>query len=241
MSCKQITEEARFGPLRSQNESKLSSLTISGRSSLFDQCPLETQLATFVSTRESTDAAAIDTCIQEKAADIITDMVNVSQAPSSIVANWLVELIYTKSDWLQSFKARTGSLQRILNVPLGLNEDHSLADFPQSMPSQVSGTTMNPPMCEINSFSVHGDSAAYRWTQNWGGLSDTSLDKSPGQHHPLYPKRTRMFFNSATFFSSLVRDLARWAAATMSPKNPTCHVPTDEELQHQARCIVYNE
>lgn len=49
------------------------------------------------------------------------------------------------------------------------------------------------------------------------------------------------FLDDLNFDRWVARELARWAAATMSPHNPNRRVPTDEELQHQARWILYEE
>ncbi|OIW31991.1 hypothetical protein CONLIGDRAFT_612267 [Coniochaeta ligniaria NRRL 30616] len=53
-------------------------------------------------------------------------------------------------------------------------------------------------------------------------------------------KLPAFFLNDANCFRRLARELSRWVASTMSPNNPSCHVPTDEELQHQARWILYD-
>lgn len=39
----------------------------------------------------------------------------------------------------------------------------------------------------------------------------------------------------------LARELRRWVKSIMSPNNPNRHTPTDEELQYQARWILYDE
>ncbi|CAH0025095.1 unnamed protein product [Clonostachys rhizophaga] len=49
------------------------------------------------------------------------------------------------------------------------------------------------------------------------------------------------FLNDPNVDSWMARELARWVAATMSPHNPNQHVPTDEELQHQARWMLYGD
>lgn len=54
-------------------------------------------------------------------------------------------------------------------------------------------------------------------------------------------KANYAFFNDANFHRWLTTELRRWVAATMSPNNPNCHVPSDQELQHQARFIVFEE
>lgn len=49
------------------------------------------------------------------------------------------------------------------------------------------------------------------------------------------------FFLNGSCYRRLAWDLDRFVAAAMSPNNPNRHVPTDEELKHQARCILYDE
>lgn len=49
------------------------------------------------------------------------------------------------------------------------------------------------------------------------------------------------FLNDANCYRRLARELHRWVASTMSPNNPNRHVPSDDELQHQARWILYDE
>jgi len=49
------------------------------------------------------------------------------------------------------------------------------------------------------------------------------------------------FLNDANCYRRLFRDLRRFVATTTSEHNPNRHVPTDEELQHQARWIVYDD
>lgn len=63
--------------------------------------------------------------------------------------------------------------------------------------------------------------------------------------NPLEPssslKPGPFFLNDANCYRRLAKELGRWAASTMSPNNPNQHVPTDAELQHQARWILYDE
>jgi hypothetical protein len=46
--------------------------------------------------------------------------------------------------------------------------------------------------------------------------------------------------NDGNMYRGLTRDLTRYVARTISPLNPTSHIPTDEELQYQARWIMYD-
>lgn len=63
-------------------------------------------------------------------------------------------------------------------------------------------------------------------------LSDGSLG---------FLKPSQFFLNDTNCYRRLARELTRFVTASMSPNNPNCHVPTDEELQHQARWILYDE
>lgn len=235
LSSRQIANEAKFGPLRLRNESRFSVLKINGRDNLFELCPLEAQLWTFVKAKEAIGVAVTDENIQEEASKIVNYMEQTSKTPSDVFANWLITLIYADTDWLQSFKTRASSTQPPLGIDTfapspGLNLGYDSAPVLRPAPLRMQTA---PSTTDANLPNVHVDLATYHLVR---GL-DTPLD----ENNLFPPARSRMFINNANFFSWLVRDLARWVTATMSPNNPNCHIPTDEELQHQARCIVYDE
>lgn len=87
----------------------------------------------------------------------------------------------------------------------------------------------------------------------------TSLDSAYNDHYstawkpeemttaaaPVYPfsggKTHPFFLNDKNCFRRLARELSRFVASTMSPKNPNSHVPVDEELRYQARWILYDD
>jgi hypothetical protein len=58
-----------------------------------------------------------------------------------------------------------------------------------------------------------------------------SLVRKPGSLH----------INDANYFQWIEKELTQWVAATMSPHNPACHVPSDQEIQHYARWVSFNE
>jgi hypothetical protein len=76
-----------------------------------------------------------------------------------------------------------------------------------------------------------------------GGATTTGMGGATTAQNPFPPpvKTGPFFFNDANCYRRLARELGRYAAATMSPNNPNYHVPTDQELQHQARWILYDE
>ncbi|KAK5998296.1 Homeobox protein 4 [Cladobotryum mycophilum] len=49
------------------------------------------------------------------------------------------------------------------------------------------------------------------------------------------------FLSDANCYRRLAKELRRWVVSTMSPINPNQHVPSDEELQYQARWIIYDD
>jgi hypothetical protein len=73
-----------------------------------------------------------------------------------------------------------------------------------------------------------------------GTISAPSPAASSGASTMAPIKLPAFFLNDANCYRRLARELSRWVASTMSPNNPSCHVPTDEELQHQARWILYD-
>jgi len=91
------------------------------------------------------------------------------------------------------------------------------------------------------SFSQHAQSAS-------GGsgslLSHGSTGESSGAGASRaggYIKVRSSFLTDANCYRRLARELRRFVASAMSPNNPNFRIPSDEELQHQARWILYEE
>ncbi|KAI8956150.1 hypothetical protein F4801DRAFT_525626 [Xylaria longipes] len=74
-----------------------------------------------------------------------------------------------------------------------------------------------------------------------GKSPQANAGQSPGGSSTSSIKPGARFLNDANCFRRLARDLARFVTATMSANNPNRHMPTDEELKHQARWIVYDD
>ncbi|ESZ95442.1 hypothetical protein SBOR_4183 [Sclerotinia borealis F-4128] len=51
----------------------------------------------------------------------------------------------------------------------------------------------------------------------------------------------RYFLNDANCYNRLVRELSRFVARCVSPNNPNQHIPSDAELQNQARWVIYDD
>ncbi|KAK2591620.1 hypothetical protein QQS21_010689 [Conoideocrella luteorostrata] len=103
--------------------------------------------------------------------------------------------------------------------------------------------------------SGHGEATTHSTGQTSSHYkSPASTEKSPTQaiHNDfqnLLPEgggaphtRARPFFlNDANCYRRLAKELRRWVMSAMSPNNPNRHVPSDEELQYQARWILYDD
>ncbi|KAH9891474.1 hypothetical protein F4778DRAFT_751716 [Xylariomycetidae sp. FL2044] len=77
-----------------------------------------------------------------------------------------------------------------------------------------------------------------------GNSTSSRLDgQQPAASNPGFAtiKSGPCLFNDTNCYRRLARDLSRFVASTMSANNPNCHIPTDQELQHQARWIIYDD
>jgi hypothetical protein len=246
MSSADLAQEARFGPLRTAIDSRHSSLTINGKDHLFEHCPLEAQLRTFVLEQQMMGVAVSDNQLQTQMCEIVRQMERDSITPSDMFANWIVKGIYSSATWLEGFKIRAG-------VP-----NCTSYTAPEAQPS-YSEWAHNANQ-SITSFD-HAQDAPFALQQlpsfdteslmrQLGYPSATTAATATGGEDDLPHVRSTMFDihghpkhllpDDTNFFRIFESDLKRWVSATMSPRNPNCHVPSDEEIQHQARWIMYN-
>ncbi|CAI6097496.1 unnamed protein product [Clonostachys chloroleuca] len=74
----------------------------------------------------------------------------------------------------------------------------------------------------------------------FGGVTDKT-HHGPEYHPGSWITKKFYFLNDPKYQQLLSRELKRWVKATISPNNPTMHIPSDEELRHQARCMMYDD
>lgn len=285
-----ITRQAQFVPIRSRAEYRLSVLKINGQKHLFESCPLESQLHDFVQNRLASGSTFIgDHELQEEACRIVT-VTDREQTtiPSDFVANWLVQLIWSSSDWLAGFRQRANisldevpadlqvmgglDMNEFLELPQdtldwGLRSDDGSGDKAEVIATVTGDGNWVPGFERLQWSSADNPSSANlslphtstslaenaTWTvsqQNMASISSSggslgfpTIEGDAGDldHRPTWVKDTLSFLNDANFDRWLTRELRRWVKATMSPNNPNCHTPSDDELQHQARYILYDE
>ncbi|KAL2694728.1 hypothetical protein Neosp_001314 [[Neocosmospora] mangrovei] len=97
LSSPDITQQARFGPIRSRAESRLSVMKIKGKNALFETCPLESHLHAFVHAKRAAGVLVVqDHELQKEACRIITLMEDDMGSTPDFVANCCAANITTK-------------------------------------------------------------------------------------------------------------------------------------------------
>lgn len=124
--------------------------------------------------------------------------------------------------WLQAFKQRHFENDVLDQQPLSdsSNSPHNTAGL------FVAGTG---PLANHMSATQTVDGATFAPLETASSRIQSSLAKQS------------YFLLNASSYRRLAWELDRFVTAAMSPNNPNQHVPTDEELKHQARWILYDE
>ncbi|KZM27348.1 metal ion binding [Ascochyta rabiei] len=218
MSNPDITQEALFGPLRTPSEG-ISTLRIYGRTHLFEQCPLENQLLAFV--RAQADAGLPDWRLQQEACDIIRRAEASSNATLEGFSDWVIHAIGADSDWLLPFKLRVG---------LDIGDQFNPAAVPslESVDHQQVSAPFFPEAFTHVGLPENSSNAPIHYL---------AAPPSASNFPDSYSQSNRSM--GPNFFRLFTGDLRRWVFATMSPSNPGSHVPSDTEIQHHARWIMY--
>ncbi|KAJ4247792.1 hypothetical protein NW762_013001 [Fusarium torreyae] len=282
LSSQDITQQARFGPIRSRTESRLTLQRIKGKNALFEACPLESRLQTFICDQQAMRGrVANDRELQKEASRIIMQMENELGTRPDFIANWLVGFLNSSTNWLGDFRQRADLVyeQGAWKAPASNQQSY----FPSLTEDQIdvqSHSASQQRLSEMltargNGGSVEGhdgslDANTFWLSNNPGTNVDWSINAaaslgnfpslvSTGRSVPGMPLRssgvsaeestirpawlgTGIFvLNDTNHYPWFTRELKRWVKAAMSPNNPICHVPSDEELRHQARCLLYNE
>lgn len=128
---------------------------------------------------------------------------------------------------------------------LAFKQRHVLGGSPVSMSVNDNGPLpmahMAPdagvwaPMSQPNSTPDRRSSGSATQSSHSAGVCIGVRSASPSQTTGRY------YMSDTNCYQRLARELKKWVASTMSPNNPNCHIPSDQELQHQARWIIYEE
>lgn len=176
---------------------------------------LETELAEYVQTKRLTGIEPDDADLQRQARIIIYEYDD----------GWN-QTAADNAEWLAAFKQRhlSSSCATVDNSPLTV--DAGLCSLLHHRPSSTTTTPITP------GFTASGGKNT--------SFGSSSTGSPSGVPHPQEARKLSPYFADANWLGGLARALARYVKSTMSPNNPNCHVPSDEELQHQARWIEYD-
>ncbi|KAG8667854.1 hypothetical protein FPOAC2_13057 [Fusarium poae] len=267
-SSAEISQQAQFGPMRTNAESRLSSMEISGKNNIFEGCPFETQLQEFVQAKQLLGLSIRDDELREECCMIVGRLEEVSATPSDFIANWFIRVIHSPGDWLLPFRQRTGieliGLSECLNLNAMIQDYTRLEQELGSYLSMQRVIGLEPTEEELRHQArviVHGTDSLLNhtaaddeyWLAAFKQRHSTTIDASEICNTPLRPdphilaarslvlKTSTAFLNDHNYWRWFTQELRRWVAAIMSPHNPASRVPSDEEIQHYARWISYND
>ncbi|RXG41778.1 hypothetical protein VDGE_30530 [Verticillium dahliae] len=258
--CSEKSREARLLPLEQISKSRLSQLKINGKESIFDDCDLELELCRLVTMYSSVGVDMSDYQIQEEAANIISYVEAFSPRPSKNFADFIMRQIWGTTGWLGLFRERRRLLfkqdrgkgldqtaipiitdvgpgtpsQHIFPQQLQGNhivgqEDHVMTFSPVTLPGMnMGGSLMTTP----HHSTTNSPSVDQR-------LLPTSANVEPSQLQQN--RKVPFLLIDHNSYTRLAAGLARFVTTTMSPHNPNRHIPTDKELQYQARWMWYDE
>ncbi|KAJ3540188.1 hypothetical protein NM208_g5176 [Fusarium decemcellulare] len=223
MGTEDIAEEARMRPMKNAARSRFTDLRINGKIDIFEDCQLETSLHQYVDVLQLLSLKIGDDELQREACSIVNHMPNASP----MFINLLVELIYGSTIWLTSFRLRMGvptveASPRPTDIDAGSVVDfENLAGLADIQASDV-GNQRTP---------ANEDAIEPMNSSQPIGRCGVDVDTGTGK---------LISVNDGSIYRGLTRDLSRFVASAMSPINPTRRIPTDGELQFQARWIMYD-
>lgn len=215
MSCKEITRDAMFQSVRGQEENRMSTLRINGKDNIFQDCALESELRQFTLALPGGGADVANWELQVEADRILRRTQQKSISHKDNVLNWLLRLTYNSTDWLAEFRKRV-----FLAVEQG------------EQPAEISPAATDTMALDPKALNDSPMAAADAIQQD---LTKERYKAAAASRNGFYD------LNDANGYRRLARGLARFVASSMSDCNPNKHVPSDEEIQQQARWLEYGE
>ncbi|KAI3541412.1 homeobox and C2H2 transcription factor [Colletotrichum filicis] len=211
MSSPEMVQKARTHPTKTTLKPRITQLRIHGKRDIFESCGLEDKLQEFVNPAVADGLDLGDFELQVEASRIISTMEFSSCKPWTTYESFLHNLIYASTQWLLPFRSRTS-----LALRGATGHEDASCDFPPSMEATDQVIPMERDL-------VQGQSER----------SEASLE--------LADSAALVFQNESNCYRRLARELSRYVSSALSPRNPAKHLPSDEELQNQARWIMYED
>ncbi|RSL58977.1 hypothetical protein CEP54_007493 [Fusarium duplospermum] len=246
----EITRQAQFAPLRHGAENRLCVLKINGKDNLFEQCALEGRLREFARAKAILNIRITDSELQEECCYIVGNIRGLPIPHYDSIADWLIRLVMSSTVWLAHFRQRAHLLRcENFDDPLSRQFEpegtHIHAEGSCAAEDPIRSAVVRPSHSRSlrttpGVTSTHRARATVPGTrpQPSEGLdSRVRSRRSPGAFEDMMKKT--FFMNDSNCYRRLAQELTRFVMATMSPNNPNQHVPSDAEIQHQARWILF--
>ncbi|KAI6783826.1 homeobox and C2H2 transcription factor [Emericellopsis cladophorae] len=229
MSDESIAREARLRPLREAAKVSITPLRVNGKSTVFESCALEGELQQRVQASHAVGLAVTNQDIRVMACQVVAEMTAKAPWPSKSAQDFLIELIYTTcGTWFTKFRQRAG-LPVDEACPSELHgPGHGGAGNSWHAGSVMEATLQaGGPEASLGSLTTVDDVSSY----------SPNLQSAHGAAGGLREHR----LGDDSCYRRLMKELVRYTRSAMSPYNPNQHVPTDEELQHHARWIMFDD
>ncbi|KAJ0307909.1 hypothetical protein COL516b_003881 [Colletotrichum fioriniae] len=223
MSSESIVQQARVRPMKNNARARFTYLSINGKACIFEACGLEEQLQSYVEISKLIEPQISDEELQREACNIVDRIEASSPNPSEIFTNFLFSIINGSSHWLAAFRHRTGLSP----------SEASNAIPPSNVSEAVLGSIAAEAGLEFSGANLSSGSTPDPIQMNAAGSKTGDISK-------VY-STSSFFVNDDNCYRKLMKELTRFVTITTSPRNPNRRIPTDAELQHQARWISFEE
>ncbi|KAI0161042.1 hypothetical protein GGR52DRAFT_157183 [Hypoxylon sp. FL1284] len=181
---------------------------------------LERELAEYLAARRAAGAEPDDADLQRQARIIIYDTDDEWNQTAADDSDWLLR--FRQRHPAQSGPATSTSGSSPASRGQGQSPSQNQN---QGVATAVSDSRFVAPLySELPSYRNNSNNAPAP-----GGAFSASIKTGP------------YFINDTNCYRRLAQGLSRFVASTMSPNNPNRHVPTDEEMQYQARWLIYDD
>ncbi|CAI6096057.1 unnamed protein product [Clonostachys chloroleuca] len=286
MSDHNLAFQARVMPIRTPSEGRLRTLQLRGKRNLFEDCPLESQLRSFVSNLcDSGFTGITDIELRDEACHIMKRVEDSLAADSGSVFKWLLGQIHTRATWLGDFRKRAGLTD---SHHVGMSTSHDMATlsgdlfpFELASPEPISEASHGFQLMHNQSeaafnlqrtgrsypstFTSLGPSSVvsprhlsvvnppdtdFEFQSNLTGADGSShqlvnMNMNPAEpesyERPEWLQNGNYILNDPNFHRWLGLELQRWVSIISSPQHPNPRIPSDQEIQDQARWLLYND
>ncbi|KAJ3537751.1 hypothetical protein NM208_g6182 [Fusarium decemcellulare] len=266
--CSEVSQVARLRPMQQIAKSRISQLKINGKGSIFDNCELENELLRFALMHNTLNLTLSDIELQQEASNILGHMEAFSPDPSKHYVDFLARLIWGSTQWLELFRQRTQLSTNDIedeNNPqpnidsvepttenTGPNATEGQLGLLQENMSSIldlgNWTLCSPdvpgrvPYPEVQSNQqVTTDGLALPSGRRSPVATSVLINHGSSYRGEKPPNGIPFLLNDHNSYRRLAAGLSRFVASAISPNNPNSHVPTDEELQYQARWMWYDD